>query len=665
MAWMHIDSYLHLLDGSFISILTHDAALYGHYAKCLLNNQPHIVDVHSIEYLIYTLVTFTPFSLDQILYFSPMFLAPLVVIPTLLLAKHYIDSKSILFAIGIFSGIGFGFYSRSYLGYFDTDTLNLFFVMFILYGVVTYVKSRATNRLIVLLLSNLLFMTWYHSSIPLIYGLNGLFLLYLFIQDYKKTENYKVALLVIVSIIPLSFAYKLLLLASLFIVFRFLNLSYKYYLFTSIFVLLFLLLFQFDIVELLMFHSKRYLFRETMLLKDGFYFVPPMDSIAESSKASFQAIITLLSGNIIILMVSLVGYLLLLTKHKEMLLSLPLIAIGLGSFIMGPRFHFYATAILIIGFFYLAYVLMKSIKLKSVLILPITLLLSTPLMYESYKTIYHWNKQAYPIFTAQQIKVLQKLEQEVKPSDYAVTWWDYGWPLKYYTGLNTIIDNGIHHADNYLIAQILLSQEAGFTYNTIEYFYELHQETHTEVMPRALQNYNSMYDFWEDIRNQTLHKPHKVDKYIILPFQIAQFGYTMYKFKNIDPITGKRLDENQIFLQYYIVGEDKRFIYLTDHTKLDKQTFTVVNSDQSILHLSSLDLTFSNGTTPNVKQFKSLYIEKPKAIVYGNKFYIVSDDFYHSLLIQMLIFGNYDKNYFELYHLDQTMAIYKVKPQRK
>ena len=48
-------------------------------------------------------------------------------------------------------------------------------------------------------------------------------------------------------------------------------------------------------------------------------------------------------------------------------------------------------------------------------------------------------------FLDDDVKVLRDFAKTSHSKDLVVSWWDYGWPLWYYTGRNnTLIDNGRH-----------------------------------------------------------------------------------------------------------------------------------------------------------------------------------------------------------------------------
>ncbi len=335
----------------------------------------------------------------------------------MLISNLYIDKyKFIVVLIGLISGIGYGYYSRSYLGYFDTDVLNTFFPMMILYGMLATIKYNSIKFLFIVVVSDILYLYWYHSSEPLVYSLNGLFLLYCLIFYFKDIFKNKYILLLLISI-------------------------------------LILVLFNIDISQF-QHHANRYIFKQEILNQGSFKFVAPMQLVAEAIDTNILYIVKLISGNLFIFILSFIGYLLLVFKHKEMILALPMIVLGFLSVEAGVRFHIYAIPMMVISYFYFIYYLSSKFDKKLSIALISFLFLFT--VYENYKSVKYWNtKIAYPVFMPEQVSALKKLESISNLNDYAVSWWDYGWPIEYYTNLKTLIDNGRHHEDNYTVAHIL------------------------------------------------------------------------------------------------------------------------------------------------------------------------------------------------------------------
>lgn len=650
------DGYLFTYNNHFISILSPDPALYGYYATLLLNGLPHNSDVSMIEYVIYALVKFTPFSLDFVMYFTPALLASFVSIPVILILYFYVRSHLILFCAGLISAIGYGFYSRTYLGYFDTDVLNVFFPMMIIYSMILVLKKQDYRYAIIGIIFNIGYLFWYHSSEPLVYALNGFFILFCCVFFLKTSELYKVSILFGLSIIKIAFLYKIIALAVVFVGFYFVKLDYRYFL--GLFVLAFIaILYKIDLSQFT-FHLDRYLFKSENIQNLNYKFLAPMQLVAEAQGAKFDDVIKLISGNIFIFVLSIIGYLLFVVRHKEFLVSLPLLAIGLLSLEAGIRFHIYGVAVLVLGYFYLVYFITTGLKYNYAKNIVILLSLVYP-TYENYKSIEFWNtKVARPVLFPEQLKALDILKKQATSKDYIVTWWDYGWPLWYYTGMKTMIDNGRHHEDNFTVAKILMSQNQTFAHNAIHHFYDIYSQNQSPAIIQALKKEKEPSKLFKMLENPQMKHKKNVDKYLVLPLQMTKLIYTIFTFENVDPKTGKKLPQ-KLFFEYNQIDETKDYILLDKGVKIDKTKGLIIQGDVTIPVKKFYHIIHRN----NQKLLKEIdaYPQGLHLINYEGKYYMMDDYFFNTLFIQLMFFNNYDKRYFEPVYTGTSIGIFKVK----
>jgi hypothetical protein len=523
-------------------------------------------------------------------------------------------------AVGIISAFGYGYYSRSYLGYFDTDILNLFFPYMIIYFMIT-------KRIYLVALFNILFMLWYHSALAIVGMINLPFILYLI---YKK-EKFSNVMILISSIAPIKLIYKAILIA---LFFAFKKIEEKFslkllYSILGIIVLIVGIIYYDEIV----FHIKRYLSHKIMQ-KDNYFFVAPMQFVAEAERLNIFQTAYNLSGNIYILGVSIIGYILMLYKDKRAIFLLPLIIFGILSVKFGIRFHIYGVVGLIIGYFYLFYFIGKKNKL-------ILLLALIPPIYYNYKIIKFWNKNAKIVFNKEQINALKR----IKTNGYAVTWWDYGWPIWYYTNLKTMIDNGRHHEDNYLISKIFFTNQK-FSRDLICAGFNLFSKNPST--PAIIQLLNHK-DALKNCKNSN-------PRYFIIPTEMIDLLYTIFRFSNINLKTGKPISKH-IFHMSYLIAKRKNF-YLLNDLRLNLDNFTL----------------FTNGRKINIKKYISVFLVGNKKYIsikngkknglivlrINNKFYIIDEFFYNSAVMQLFL-GKYDNRYFTPIYNGASITIYKVK----
>ncbi len=661
LAYQTYDSPWHILNKEFLSILSPDAALYGYYAKLLLTGLPHTSDVNLIEFVIYYLVKYTPFTIDQVLYFGPAFFASLVVIPTMLIAKIYFDSRLVIVAIGISSSIGFGYYSRTYLGYFDTDVLNTFFPLMALFGMILTIKTNNFRYILISGIASYLYLAWYHSSEPLVYGMVGWFIVYGVVFHFKNSEIYKASIVLALSIVPISFEYQLVLLAIVFIFFHFLSINYKYFL-ALFLVALGFALYKIDIGQFA-FHANRYLFKGETFSSGNYNFLSPMQLVAEAITVDYKEAIQLLAGNTFIFVLSVIGYVYMIVKKREFILALPLLVLGLVSLKAGLRFHIYGVSVLMISFWFLFYDRLVHYQTKKIYLYGVIILLFSCVSFENYKSVKYWNTQvAIPVFTPTQVQVLNQLKKIGSPKDHIVTWWDYGWPLWYYTQMKTLIDNGRHHQDNYIVSKIFLTDSQKESNHLIHLFYEASNNLKGSAFQTVQRKHKDMQKVFETLKTKDMTKKKTSQKYLLIPFQMIKTLYTIYNFSNLDIKTGKAYSKN-IFWEKDILKEDNNAIYLSGGHSIDKRKGTYKTSTNEFFIKNIYQIKQKgviNKITKNKGHKNGLELIMYNGVM-GKKLYTMDKKFFNSVFVQMFFFDNYDKKYFEKMITTDQIKLFRVK----
>ncbi len=642
----------------YIAILTPDAALYGYYASSILRGLAHESDVHLIEYVIAFLVRVSPWDLDAILYFGPAFFGALIAIPTMGILRQLNVGVLVSALAGMVSGVGYGYYSRSYLGYFDTDVLNTFFPLMVLWGMLCVIEKKKLSHAYWPFLATLLYIGWYHSSLPLLYAMHGWFFLYVVVFHRKEVVLYQSVVIMALALAGVAWWMSVGVAVAFGLLFW--KLPWRVHHFFGLFGVAFLgILFRLDLSQIA-FHLERYAFKADVFQEELFWFVSPMQHVSEAKETSLEYIIGLLSGNWAIGVLSLVGYTLLVYRHKMMLLGLPLLALGFLSVKAGVRFHIYGVPLLVIGFAYGVWFLCLHVKGHLALKIALVFLLFAMPFYENYKSLNYWNgRVARSVFNPEQVRALQKLNEATQPNDFAVSWWDYGWPLWYYADMRTLIDNGRHFADNYTVASILLSSSQRFSHHATHYFYELYAaNSGKDAIVQALKSDVNATQLFRAIEDEHIGLPKVHEKYLVLPLGLLRLGYTLFTFANIDPQTARR-GPSHFFKRYQKMGEDQAFMYFDKGMKIDKKDFKVV-FEKSSRPLKRFDRVEYRDDKRLVHE-KVLGDEGLSLIHVNQDYFLVDEFFYQSALFQMLAYHRYDTTYFEPFYLGKTIAIYKVK----
>lgn len=123
-------------EGRILPIWSDDAGLYGYYAKQILSGVSYPFDGdYILAYIIASIVQVTGVHIDWVMLLLPAFLAPLVVVPIIIMG-YLLNITKFAFYASLVGVVGINYYTRSYLGYLDTDTINLFLTYLLISGFV-------------------------------------------------------------------------------------------------------------------------------------------------------------------------------------------------------------------------------------------------------------------------------------------------------------------------------------------------------------------------------------------------------------------------------------------------------------------------------------------------------------------------------------------------
>lgn len=624
------------LNGNFVPLWTHDAGLYGFYAKKLLSGA---VYPFSSEYmggwLLYGLVKITPFSIDQIIFFAPTFFSCLVIIPIVGIFNLFKLQKVGFFA-GVLTTISLGYYYRSFFGYYDTDILNLFFPLLIIWGLIGFSYTKCRFYALLGAFSMLGFSLWYHSYIAIGAGIAIVWVIYTIAFERDNLINYLIFLMLIVPFFNIDIWIKitiiLLLFASCFQ--RFFTRS-KYLPF--IFIAFVLMASFFTDIEKIYQRANQYISKSTYIKSSDLSFINTLNTVLEANSISFEKFTNLVTPNIFFALIALFGFILLSLAYRQFLLLLPLGFIGFLSLVAGERFVLYGVVIFSFGIVYFLYKISFGFsKYKHQIFL--ALLGVTTLFY--LWDIIQFSKTKKPIFNSSEIQVLHKIPKN--KDNFILTWWDYGWPLWYETGAQTLIDNGKHFEDNFIISKLLFSTNQTFVANaskqSVKLFKEARKNGSYKLMPYLLKNKTP---------NQALSllaKPTqtKIPIYWYLNKNLLWIGNSIELFSNIDLKTKKQKNKN---IMVYLKNSNS--------VKFDKNS--------GILLLNGQKFNIQSYTNLEKKEFKTYKGIDLHYIQMDTHFFICTSNIYNSFLVQALIFHRVDKNLFQIISYDKNSIILKVK----
>jgi len=383
-----------------------------------------------------------------------------------------------------------------------------------------------------------------------------------------------------------------------------------------------------------------------------------------------------ISGNYIGFFVGTLGYLLLLIRYPQLLVSLPMVGLGLYAIWGGLRFTIFAVPFFALGDAYVVLLIAKWLrgyfldeKIGKIFYYLFGLAAITAFIYPNYT---HAKRYIMPaVFNKHEVQILQKFKNIAKRDDYVLTWWDYGYPIRYYADVKTLVDGGKHSGDvNFPVSFALSTSSQRASYNMAlldvyftEEFYDkkITGKTYVEAMMEYLKVQDP--DEFLALLHQKINLPKiKENVYYYLPYRMLNIFPTVAKFSQIDLKTGK--------------VKEQHFYYFTDRMK-KKANVLYLGSGLALL-LDRAQLQMANQQYPIHRYTTVLYKDNGSADVRVQEFspkssiniihlpqfgriLVVDDYYYNSTYFQLFIFENYDKDLFEPVILDPLVKIYRVK----
>ncbi len=635
----------------------------------------------------------TPFSLEHIMLWMSVVLSSLIVVPIMLLARTLKIEKA-GFIAALLASIAWSYYNRTMAGYFDTDMLVIVLPIIFLWSLSGAVLEKKDFYILITALDVLLYRTWYPASYSLDLAFSGLLAIFV-IYKYIKKDNivYLLALLSFILLAVMGFG----ILARLIIILVFYTLykEYKAKLTLKITFIIFILV---VIVFLLSgglnpVYNKleTYVFGRNVLQTDvglKLHFFAVIQTIKEASHMSFKIFASRISGSIPTFVLALIGYVLLLYRFRILLFSLPLLGLGILSLTGGLRFTIYAVPVCALGLGFLivwisSYIKTKKSsqdalmsKLRYIFLTLATLAILAPNIMHIYAY------KSATVFTHDEVRVLDKLKKVSNKDDYAVSWWDYGYPLRYFAGVKTIADGGIHGGDvNYLLSYILTNpQDIGaklarldVKYTDARYRKNLQanldgtSDARRKLKP-LIEKMTIKYGFKDTnkfisyLKTNTDTIKNKRRIFLYLPNRMLNILPTIELFSNLDLMTGKK-NTSSFFYQSENYKEDNDTINLGSGIKiLKKQGILQVRKQQVFIKnfaITSYDKKMNLHT--NIQQ---IHKDGVLSVIYMknyHKFLVLNDKLYNSLYIQLFVLEQYDKDLFVPVVLNPLAKVYRLK----
>ena len=620
-----------------------------------------------------------PFSFESVIFYMPVFLSSLVVIPIILIAKE-IDNLDMGLIAALLASIAWSYYNRSMAGYYDTDMLNIVLPMFLLWSIIWAIGTHQDKYLIITALDILVYRWWYPQSYSLEFSFFGLIFLYTLIFDRKNIYNYKLLALMMLAMINVDGFIRFPLVLGMFYIFK----QEKYDKF--IYYILGLSIFVFFATggfNPILGQLKGYIFTNIVVAsEDGLnlHFFSVIQTVREAGHIPFKRFAERISGHEITFGLSIIGYLYLSYKHRIMLFGLPMIGLGFLASVGGLRFTIYAVPILAFGMAFFITELTRMITDKKGIKYFAYLIFTAAVLYPNIKHIEGYKVPA--VFNADEVRVLDKLKGTADREDYVISWWDYGYPIRYFSDTKTLIDGGKHSGGvNYPVSFMLTSPQAEAAKMArfdVEYtekafkIREANKELKKDEKVKIFSNIEEMTkdsnldntnDFLLSLQNGHIKLPEKTrDIYFYLPYRMLNIYPVVAKFSHLNLMDGQRKKE-----PFYYVSrnfkETKTKIDFGGGVMLDKTNTSLMIGKQKVAVRRVIQTTYDKNMQLK-KSVQSLNPTAPLTLIYMSSyktFLVVDEQTYNSLYIQLMVLEEYDKNLFEKVSFSPHVKLYKLK----
>ena len=643
-------------------------------------HNPRLLDVWHYGTTVITayLAKFFHISIDTLMLYLPAVISSLVVIPIILIGKLY-KNELWGFLAALIGGIGWSYYNRTLVGYYDTDMFAAMLPMLILYFVLYSIKNKDLLFALFAGITVILYPWAYDQGLSIVYAMGIMAFLYHLVFNLKDEFTYKFIALLSISLMAINPFVRAVLAIGLYWFFVNKKVEFKHLqILAGVgFALFFLTGNVFGIIL-----AKVFSYSTSTTSYEGLKFLNVNKTVREAGQIPWFVVFDRIIGSALGLVVAVIGYVLLVRKHKEFIIALPLWGIGFFAFIGGLRFTVYAVPVAAISGVYFFIYLSEKLKVKNEKLMKVipfigSAFLITPnithivgccensKLLASIEKIYPLKSYPYLVpttFKKSEVAVLDELRKKSNPKDYVITWWDYGYPIWYYANVNTLIDGGKHNEDNFLVSKILTTSNPYLAANLSKISIKKYVETNQTVAPQLFiknskpVNVNDYLDKIGDVSYKTPKLERNV--YIMLPYRMFNIFPTVATFSN------RNLNSGEVYRNHFFyksrIAKQGAFIKIGNIPVDLRRGVIMIQRGVPVKEIALVAMTKNGKTVVKKQKLRNNGLNLVILQSYGEGI-IMDDYYYNSMFVQMFIFENYDKNLFEPVILNPWMKIYKIK----
>lgn len=626
-------------------------------------------------YITYFLAKFTPLSLDFVILYMSSFFSSLIVLPVIFTMRLF--SKTLIgFFAALLASIALSYYNRTMSGYYDSDMFSVLMQGIVFYALLRLNYEKSMKALLIAAFSIASYPLFYPQGLTIIYAMFMIYSAFIIFFNPKDEFSYKSVILLTFSLIYLPFFIKIAIIFLAFFAEKRLRLKLKQWIILSVLAFVYSL-YAGKILSLILGYVARY--SSFGVEEIGLKFFQVNQTVKEASQIPFfpdgsgpSNISQRVSGSAIGFILAVAGYILLLFKKKEFIIALPLIGVGIFAHWGGLRFTVYATFIAAIGAVYFLYWFGEKIQTmmdKKFIQIGILAIGSILLLYPNITHIIAYKVPT--VFSKNEVQILDDFRQKSSSRDYTIAWWDYGYPLWYYSNTNTIIDGGKHNHDNFIVSQIFRTNSQTQAVNLARYSIETYVKSDYQIIADTIFKNNTKDQIDPNLLLKQMddesfkNLPKTRDIFLYIPLRMMDIFPTIMRFSTLNLNTGESF--SPFFFKGQAIKQEGSLVYLENSWQ---QTF-VVDLEKGNLHnknqtipLNKITITKYNESEKLTKEEQVVRSSSNLNLIYMQDygiFLILENSVYNSVYIQLFVLENYDTNLFEPAVLTPFTKIYKIK----
>lgn len=615
-------------------------------------------------------------SFETLIFYLPALLSSLIVVPIILIG-HSLSLTRVGFVASLLAVIAHSYYNRTMVGYYDDDALVIVLPLLVLFSLILGVRKQDNRYLVALLLTTLISHWYYPGSYSLHIAMTLMLLIYTLAFHRKEMFNYKLIGFSLLALAYIGFWLKFA------VAFAFLAIFLYFKERADKFTLPFLAI---SVVFVLMSGGfapiisqlESYVFRSTVAASSSdLHFYNVVQTVREAGAISFDTFSSRISGHPITFVLALFGTAFFMIAHRVMLLALPFIGLGFLAYGLPPfiapaglRFTIYAVPILALGFSYLAFFTGSRLTKNRAVSLGITAAVTVAALVPN---ILHINGYRVPtVFHSSEVQRLEDLGKIANPRvDYAISWWDYGYPIRYYSFTKTLVDGGKHAgADNFAPSFILTTPNQEAASRLARSVVEINDKmvadrNYSSVIAAVMQeqNISDPTQFLISLGDDSYKLPEKTREiYLVLPFRMGDIFQTVALFSHTDLATGRQFPA-PFFARVVATNNSPTAVTFSNGYILNLQTGTIAINRQNIQLRDFITIQADNSGREYINAQRVNPNGQLNLIYFASMgvFWIVDDRAFSSNYVQLFALGNYDPRYLEPVIVKPDMKIYRLK----